>query len=370
MQRNKLLAAVGAVLCLAGAASAGTQFYQQTNLVSDGSVPAVTVDKNLINPWGIAYAPGGPFWIANNNSNTSTLYDGTGSKIPLTVNVPGNPTGQVFNSTSDFSSSTFIFDGEGGTVTGWNGGTTVNTLVDNSAGGAVYKGLANGTSGGQNFLYAANFHSGKIDVFAGNNVPATLSAGAFTDPTLPAGYAPFDIQNINGKLYVTYALQNAAAHDDVSGAGHGFVDVFSTDGANMGRLISQGVLNSPWGIAQAPANFGKFSNDLLVGNFGDGKINAFDPITGAFLGSLSGSNGKPIDIQDLWALKFGNGGEAGQTNQLFFTAGLQDESQGLFGRLDAATGGTAVPLPNMLYVLPFALAIAAISAKRMTAREA
>jgi uncharacterized protein (TIGR03118 family) len=363
-------AAIATVAGLANFASAGTQFYTQNNLVSDGTVPGTTADPNLINPWGLAYAPGGPFWVANNNSNTSSIYSNTGSILasPITA-VPNNPTGQVYNGSSDFGGSSFIFDGEGGTVQGWTGGSTTNTLVDNTSVNAVFKGLAIANNGGANFLYATDFRNAKIDVFDGTDKPVSLPTGKFTDPNLPAGYAPFNIQTLDGKLYVTYALQDAAKHDDVSGAGHGFVDVYDLSGTNLGRLVTQGVLNSPWGLAIAPSNFGLFSNDLLVGNFGNGKINAFNPTTGSFLGTLSGQNGQPISIEDLWALDFGNGGAGGQTNQLFFSAGLMDESHGLFGHIDAATGTThPVPLPAMVYVMPLALLIAGVSARKLRNR--
>jgi uncharacterized protein (TIGR03118 family) len=358
-------------------ASAGTDFYKQVNLVSDGTISGTTADPDLLNPWGVAFAPGGEFWISDNVSNNISLYDSTGHKfgpsIPVEANAVGGaaPTGQVYNGTGEFGGNIFLMSGEGGAINGWNGGADASTLIDNSSNGTVYKGLAIGNSGGKNLIYASDFNHGTVAVYGGDLKVATLAAGAFTDTNLPAGYAPFNVQTINGQVYVTYALQNAAKHDDVSGAGHGFVDVFGADGTFMQRLISGGALNSPWGIAMAPSNFGKFSNDLLVGNFGDGRINAFNPTNGALLGTLSDKNGKPIVLGDLWAITFGGGGLDGATNQLFFTAGVSEESHGLFGHLDAATGGgQAVPLPNMLYVLPVALALAGISAKRMRAREA
>jgi uncharacterized protein (TIGR03118 family) len=353
---------------------AGTDFYQQVNLVSDSGTGGTVMDSHLVNPWGVAFAPGGPFWVANNATNSATVYDGSGNNQNINVSLPAtgagdnNPTGQVYNGAGGFGGNIFIFDGEGGAISGWAGGSSATNLLDNSSKGSVYKGLTTGTSGGNPALFATDFHNGKVDVVGSDLKEVSTPASAFTDPNLPSGYAPFNIENINGKLYVTYALQNSEKHDDVSGAGHGFVDVFNQDGVLQGRLISQGQLNSPWGLALAPSNFGKFSNDLLVGNFGDGKINAFNPDTGAFLGTLSDKNGKPIVIGDLWTIVFGNGGAGGQTNQLFFTAGVKDEAQGLFGHLDAATGGgQAVPLPNMLFVLPFAMLIAGVSMKRMRA---
>jgi uncharacterized protein (TIGR03118 family) len=322
--------------------------YSQTNLVSDIPGVALTTDPNLVNPWGMSDSAASPWWVSDNGTGLSTLYSGTGGIVSLVVTVPppagsppgttSAPTGQVFNSTTDFkvggASSNFIFATEDGTISARTTGTTVTLEVDNSANGAVYKGLALGNNGTANFLYAANFNSGHIDVFNTNYAPATL-AGNFTDSTLPAGYAPFDIANIGGVLYVTYALQDGAKHDDVAGPGNGYVDEFDTNGNFIKRLISNGPLNSPWGMALAPGNFGGFSNDLLVGNFGDGMINAFNPTTGALLGSLDDGSGNPIVDQGLWGLAFGNGSGSGPTNTLYFTAGIPGpdsvEDHGLFG---------------------------------------
>ena len=208
--------------------------------------------------------------------------------------------------------------------------------MDNSASGAVYKGLALGSNANGNFLFATNFHAGTIDVFDSSFNPVTLAPGAFTDPHLAAGYAPFGIRNINGDLYVTYAKQNAEKHDDVAGMGHGFVDIYDTSGNLLQRLITRGQLNSPWGLTLAPASFGEFANDLLVGNFGNGRINAYDPTTGEFLGRLGSSPNNPISINGLWSLSFGNDGAAGPSSTLFFTAGLNDEADGLFGSIQPA----------------------------------
>ncbi len=268
------------------------------------------------------------------------------------------PTGIVFNSTSDFvvghgntSPALFIFATEDGTISAWNGSAGNNAVleVDNTNTdpntSPVYKGLALASTGSANFLYATNFRDGTVDVFDTNFTKVTLGQngfGTFTDPNLPAGYAPFGIQNINGNLYVTYALQDSAKHDDVKGAGHGFVDVYNPNGVLVQRLISQGALNSPWGLAVAPANFGTFSNDLLVGNFGDGTINAFNLNTGAFLGTLVNATNTPLAINGLWGLAFGNNATAGSANTLFFASGLNDEANGLFGSLSAVLGGQAV----------------------------
>jgi uncharacterized protein (TIGR03118 family) len=333
--------------------SAGGHFYQQTNLVSNLPGLAHFTDPNLTNPWGISSAAGGPFWISDNGSGKSTLYDNKGNPQSLVVTIPsltpgatGTPTGTVFSSFTDAffvtknvvsGPSVFLFDSQDGTISGWNENvdpTHAILAVNNSKSGAVYKGLAITGNQYESFLYAANFHTGSIDVFDKKFAPVKLS-GSFTDPHLPKGYAPFDIQVINDMLYVTYAKQNAQKNGDVPGAGHGFVDIFNTNGNLIERLISQGELNSPWGIALAPANFGKFSNDLLVGNFGDGHINAFDPHTGAFRGQLSDQKGHPIVINGLWSLMFGLGGQAGNPNQLFFTAGIHQQAAGLFGMIQA-----------------------------------
>jgi uncharacterized protein (TIGR03118 family) len=330
-------------------------FYQQTNLVSDIAGVAKFTDAHLVNPWGLVHGPSTPWWVSDNGTGVSTLYDGHGKAIPLVVTIPppagspagttAAPTGVVFNGGSGFvvsengksGPSLFIFATEDGTIAGWNPNVDLNKAVlavDHSkvGAGAVYKGLAINTSG--TLIYATNFRFGTVDVFDANFHQVSL-AGSFTDPNLPQGYAPFGIQNIGGNLYVTYAKQNAQKHDDVAGPGHGFVDVYDANGNLIHRLISRGRLNSPWGLALAPANFGKFSNALLVGNFGDGRINAFDPNTGASLGSLKNSRGVAIQIDGLWALAFGNGNAAGQTNELFFTAGIGGEAHGLFGKIQS-----------------------------------
>lgn len=333
--------------------STASGFYRQTNLVSNLSGVAKFTDSNLTNPWGISSSPGGPFWISDNGSGKSTLYDNKGAPQSLVVAVPpaaggktASPTGTVFNGDASAfivskkgvsGASIFLFDTEDGTISGWNqtvDGTHAVLAVDNSKSGAVYKGLAIGTNRAGLFLYATNFHAGTIDVFDKKFTHVTLS-GSFTDPYLPAGYAPFGINNIGGKLYVTYARQNAQKNGDMPGLGHGFVDVFDTDGHLIKREVTQGQLNSPWGLALAGASFGKFSHDLLVGNFGNGYINAFDPNTGAFLGHLTDQKGHTLIIDGLWTLMFGLGGQAGNPNQLFFTAGIHQEADGLFGVIEA-----------------------------------
>jgi uncharacterized protein (TIGR03118 family) len=340
--------------------------YSQTNLVSNGTVTAAVTDAKLINPWGLALSPTGPMWVANAGSQTSTLYDGTGIKQPMEVVIPpasggpANPTGLVYNASADFvvsngtgsAAALFIFAGEGGALSGW--APTVNNLsaitaYDDGAGGAVYKGLAIASNGGANFLYATDFHNNKVDVFDKNFAKVTASGG-FADATLPAGYAPFGIQalTIGTKtvIVVTYAQQDAAKHDNVTGAGLGLVDVFDTSGTLQTHLVAVGgALNSPWGIALAPAVFGGLSNMLLIGNFGDGVINGFDPVTGAFAGSVNDGTGKPLANLGLWGLEFGNGADNQPAATLYFSAGIFAESGGLYGRIDlgAAAPDTVAP---------------------------
>lgn len=333
-----------------GGTGGGTS-YAATHLVSDGSGTTYT-DPNLVNGWGLAFNPQGFVWVADNGTSTSTLYDGHGVPQSLVVSIPpglaghANPTGIVFNGSTDFvvsqggvsGASVFVFVGEAGTVAGWSPGvnpTSAVTMFDGSAAGTIYKGVAIAAQGSANFLYATDFHNGRVDVFdAGFNKAAT--AGGFTDPSLPAGYAPYGIQAIGNHIYVSYAKQDALAHDEIAGAGLGVVDVFDTAGHLVRQLIGAGgALNAPWGLTMAPAGFGPFGNALLVGNFGDGKINAFDPMTGALLGTLSKADGSPIVIDGLWGIAFGNGLNDQPTNTLFFTAGPGDEAHGVYGRIDS-----------------------------------
>jgi len=290
--------------------------------------------------------------------------------LVVTIPAPGGvgttaaPTGVIFNAGSLFNADHFIFATEDGTIAGWSSGTTAVLEADNSASGAVYKGLAAGTAGPATQLYAANFSAATIDVYD-SSFGLVNSPGAFLDPALPAGYAPFNIVDLGNLLYVTYALQDAGKEDDVPGAGHGFIDVFTTNGTLVHRLVSNGVLNSPWGIALAPASFGPLGGDLLVGNFGDGTINAFNPATGAFLGTLSDTSGNPIVNPGLWGIAFGNGSQGTLTSTLYFTAGIPGpdniEDHGLFGSL------TNVPEPGTLGLAAVAL-IAFVLSRR--ARQA
>jgi uncharacterized protein (TIGR03118 family) len=351
-----------------GAAPAGanTTAYRQINLVSDQPGHAPLIDPDLVNAWGLAASPGtnaspgSPLWVADNGSDKATLYAaGTTprsvSKVPLTVGVTGAaPTGQVFNSDSSSfvvhdkmghsGSSLFIFDTENGTIDGWapnvnpNGTnpSVVTEVARNNGANAVYKGLAIAQrSNGKTYLYATNFRSGRVEAYNGRFKPVELPGGLFVDPRLPAGYGPFGIAEIKGMLYVTFAKQDATLHDDVAGLGHGFVDVFTNDGAFVRRLVSRAALDSPWGLALAPRSFGPFGGDLLVGNFGNGHINVYNPTTGAHLGQLRRPNGLPIVIDGLWGLRFGNG-NAAKTGQLVFSAGPDGESHGLLGKIVVA----------------------------------
>ena len=325
--------------------------YGQQNLVSDLPGVAKFMDPDLVNPWGIAFSSTSPLWISDNGSGFATIYNGAGVKQGLVVSIPapgggqGAPTGQVFHSGAGFNGDAFLFSTEDGTIAGWRGalGTTAELPVDRSGLGAVYKGLALATSSGNSYLYATDFHNGTVDVFDSTFTKVTLG-GSFTDPSIPAGFAPFGIQAFGGKIYVTYAMQDAAMHDDVACPGCGYLDVFNTDGTFVQRLVSQGALNSPWGLAWAPGNFGAFSGDLLVGNFGDGTINAFNPTTGAQIGTIDGTNGMPLVNLGLWGLAFGNGAQGTSTNSLYFTAGIPGpdniEDHGLFGAVVTPEPGT------------------------------
>jgi uncharacterized protein (TIGR03118 family) len=364
-QRKRLW--LGAAVAIVGAAAAvaipiatavsqtGAE-YQQTNLISDIAGVARITDPNLVNPWGQAASATSPLWVSDNGSDVSTLYRGgvSGSIpqiVPLTVNIPGGaPTGVVFNSTVSTSTpgfvvttatgsapANFIFDSEAGVLSAWSlavSGTNADVEFSNKH--YVYKGLALASVGDESFLYAANFSKARIDVFD-DHFKRVHFPHAFNDPQIPKGFAPFDVQLLNGNVYVSYAMQDAAKHDDVAGAGNGFVDVYDTSGNLLTRLISHGDLNSPWGLAIAPAGFGVFGGDLLVGNFGDGAIHAYDPMTGAEKGQLTNTDGNPILINGLWGLRFGNGTFA-SPNTLVFTAGIGDEGHGLLGEIDPAAG--------------------------------
>jgi uncharacterized protein (TIGR03118 family) len=339
---------------LASSLPAAAQHYAQTNLVSDEVGKARFLDANLVNAWGLVSSATSPWWVSNNGTLTSTLYDGNGVARTLVVRIPGPPTGVVFNGGTGFvvrsgaasGPARFIFATEDGKIVGWNpnvpapGSSQATLGSDQSARGAVYKGLAIATTAGGDFLYGTDFHNGAVDMFDSSfNL-----VGSFTDERLPHGYAPFGIQTVGAILYVTFAKQDKEAHDDVPGKGHGFVDAFDTSGVLLQRVASRGNLNSPWGIALAPATFGEFAGDLLIGNFGDGKINAFNPLALRENGQLQ-SKGQLLTascsaliIDGLWALQFGNGSGSGSKDTLYFTAGPEAESHGLFGNLVPTSG--------------------------------
>jgi len=353
--------------------------FADTALVSNkvGVVAATTtIDANLSNPWGVAIAPGLPFWIADNNSNLSTLYSGIGDNqtgaitganevgiaIPASAaGVPANPTGQVYNGAGGFLISTsagmepalFIFDGEGGTIAAWakdSGATAVTAYDDGVANGAnhaVYKGLALGTVNGSSFLYATDLHNNKVDVFDTNFAKPANMQGKFIDPAIPAGFVPFGIVALNAQLYVSYTMQDAAKHDETTGAGLGYVDVFDFSGNFVSRFASAGVLNAPWGMAIAPAGFGSLAGDVLIGNFGDGTINVFGPNGTALatsMGPLTVTNGGTLTVPGLWSLVFGNGDSDKPATTLFYTAGFSDQTDGVFGSV-ALTAATPPPNP-------------------------
>jgi len=348
------------------------QAYKQTNLDSDiQGLAQNPPDTQLVNPWGLIASPTSPWWLSDNNAGVSTLDDGQGVKQGLVVNIPspvngvaGTPTGIVFSGASGFTfqakgataTSVFTFVTEDGTIVAWGPGIGPDqpndafVVVDNStnptaATGAVYKGaaIAQMTAGGPFFLYVANIRSGRIEVYDTNFKPVKLGGdnnnddgAAFRDREIPEGFAPFNVQDVNGNLYVTYAKQNATKHDDFDFPGFGFVDKFSPKGRLLQRLEKGPWLNAPWGVALAPANFGFFSNHLLIGNAGSGQIAVYDVESGRFDGLLRDANGHAIQNDRLWALRFGNDQGAGPSNWLYFTAGISDEAHGLFGFLTPA----------------------------------
>ncbi|MBV8124535.1 MAG: TIGR03118 family protein [Paucibacter sp.] len=317
--------------------------YVATDLVTD--VPLSTyasghTDSHLVNAWGLAFNPQGFAWVANNGTASLTVYDGNGVQQSTIVTTPPKPTGLVFNASGDFmvggSSSQFILATTGGLLAAWATGMSQNiaqTVYDGSASGSNFKGLAIGAVGASNYLFAADFHNNAVAIFNGSFQPVA-AAGTFKDPSMPAGYAPFGIQAIGNHIYVAYAMQDSQAKQAVAGVGVGAVDVFDMSGTLIKRLITGSALNAPWGMAMAPSNFGAFSNALLVANFGDGRVNAYDPNSGALLGALSQSNGMPIAIDGLWGIAFGNGINSQPSNTLFFAAGPNSGMHGVYGRID------------------------------------
>ncbi|MBZ5622829.1 MAG: TIGR03118 family protein [Acidobacteriia bacterium] len=332
----------------------GANVYVQHNLVSDIAGMADHTDTNLVNAWGIAHSPAGPWWVNANGAGLAIVYTSGGALFPAVnpVMIPapgggaGAPTGIVFNGSMDFQlapvmPAMFLFVTEDGTVLGWNPMVNAHQAVIkvNNSPAAVYKGATLGRMGGHLVLYVANFRGGTVDAFDTNFNSITLPSGAFHDGNIPAGFAPFNVQNIDGSIFVTYAKQDALKHDDVPGPGLGYVDQFTPEGRLVNRLQHGDWLNSPWGVVKAPGNFGKLSQRLLVGNFGSGQIAAFNAESGKFQSMMNDPNGKPVTIDGLWGLNFGNGFDAGAANVLFFAAGIQGESHGLFGTLAPATSG-------------------------------
>jgi uncharacterized protein (TIGR03118 family) len=339
---------LGVAIVVKPLAAAPSTSFSVTKLVSDQPGMARNTDPNLVNAWGLTSGPTTPWWVSDNGTDLSTLYRGSDGlpqpqPHPLVVGVASAPTGTVFNSTSGFVLPTggkalFLFDTENGGVLGWNGaqGTTALLKKDFSNSGAVFKGLAIADTANGPRLYATDFHNAQVDVFDGNwdLVPNS----GFADPSIPHGYGPFGIQTIGDRVFVTYAKQDADQHDDVAGQGLGFVDVYDTSGNLLGRVAQHGQLNSPWGLALAPASFGPFAGDLLVGNFGDGQINVYAELGNGHFehrAELRDASNKSLTIDGLWALQFGKGGNNGPAGTLFFTAGPDGESHGLFGQINA-----------------------------------
>jgi uncharacterized protein (TIGR03118 family) len=357
--------AVGVVLYHLAAPSWATTFTV-TNLVTDNQAahPAQIEDPGLLNAWGMSFSATSPFWVSSNGARTSVLYSvnpvtQATVKQGLVVTIPGagNPTGQVFNGnagTGAFNGDRFLFVSEDGTVSGWKGGANAETLVPAASMPPtnVYKGAAFDTMGGHSYLYATDFLGGTVSIFKGDAAAPNL-AGNFTDPGgLPPGYAPFNIQKLADALYVTYALQNPPSTDELAGPGRGVVDKYDRNGNFLGRVATGGSLNAPWGLAIAPSSFGDMAGKLLVGNFGDGRINIYDPLSYASLGQVLDTSGQPVSIDGLWGISPGNDGSAGSSKLLYFTAGPDDESHGLFGVLTVPEPSTyAMTLVGILGLL-------------------
>jgi uncharacterized protein (TIGR03118 family) len=346
LRRLAIAAACATAIVVAGvpASAAVGNTYTVHPLVSDQPGEAPATDSNLVNAWGLTSGPSTPWWIADNETDKSTLYNASTNTIPsLVVDVPGGPTGIVFHdATADPTNfvlptggaARFIFASEDGVIRGWNGGTAAQMPVQDSVADASYKGLAIGQTGSGPRLFAADFHNGQVNVFDGSwhLVPSS----GFADPGLPEGYAPFGIQTIGSRVFVAYAKHDEEDEDEEeAGQGLGFVDAYDSSGNLLGRVAQHGQLNAPWGLALAPASFGRFGGDLLVGNFGDGQINAYREGGGSFehAGELRGADGQSLAIDGLWALEFGNNGAAGPSDTLFFTAGPDEETHGLFGSI-------------------------------------
>ena len=341
--------------------------FTQVDLVSNVMGMAPTYDPNLKNPWGVAFGATSPFWVSNQGSGTATLYNGAGAIVPLVVTIPAGtppvtgPTGQVFNSSSGFpvngKPSSFIFDTLNGTLDAWNSTTGTAAVQTVATPGAVYTGLAQASIGNSTYLYAAD-STGQIRVFDSNwtNVTGTTFAGKFVDPNSAKGFVPFNVQSVGSQLFVTYASLTAFG----TGLPGGYIDVFDDNGNFVRRFATNGSLYAPWGIVTAPAGFGSYGGDLLVGNFGNGEILVFDPTTGAYLGTIDGTNGQPLVNDFLWSLETRTGGTAIDPNAVYFTAGIDNQQDGLFGEI------TAVPEPWTL--LETASGLVALAMMRLRRR--
>jgi uncharacterized protein (TIGR03118 family) len=363
------------LLAIAGAALQSSTLpaqYVQTNLVSDIPGLARTTDPALKNPWGISFGGTTPFWVSDAGSGVATLYSAAGAKQGLVVSIPGPggagtgvPTGQVFNNAGAFtlsngSNATFLFASVTGSISGWNP-AAASAALPTSATGTAFTGLAIAGTGSSARLYAADFGAGRVSAFDGSFNP--ILSGAFVDPNLPVGYSPFNVQNVGGNIVVTYAVVDPVTHRDLPGLGNGIVDVYDANGVLLRRVAGDGVLDSPWGIALAPASFGPLGGSLLVGNFGDGTIHAYDFFTGALRGVLSDVNGAPIVNDHLWALTFGNNGAGSSPNTLYLTAGIQNEQHGLFASI------TATPEPGSLVLFATGLSTLLAGAARTRGRK-
>jgi uncharacterized protein (TIGR03118 family) len=364
-KRWAIAAAIAMAAVIGGQPAAAQNQFKQTNLVSDVPGLAAHLDPQLSNPWGIAMSGGSPFWISDNNTGVSTLYNSAGIKQGLVVTIPGGtPTGTVFNNTGSFqlangNNASFMFATQNGSIAAWNSAAGTTALIAATSPGAVYTGLAIGGSGATARLYAADLAGGAVDVY--DNTFTKLT-GSFVDPALPAGYSPFNIQNVGGSLFVAYALTDPVTHEETKGAGLGIVNEFDLNGGLLRRFATNGSLDAPWGFAQAPAGFGIFANALLIGNFGDGTIHGYDRTTGTEIGALLGIDGLPVVNDGLWAITFGNGGNGGTKDALYFTAGIDDEAHGLFGRL------TVTPEPGSFGLMVIGLGLVSVVARRKKSR--
>jgi uncharacterized protein (TIGR03118 family) len=348
-----------ALTALCGPLSAS---FVQTNLVSDIPGLAANLDPSLKNPWGMSFTATSPFWVSDQGTSLATLYNGAGTKQGLVVTTPASPTGQVANGSTSFALPTggkalFLFSSLSGTVSGWNGGTTA--VTEFTSAGSAFTGLAIGNNGTGDFLYVADFANNKIDVL-NSTFGLTNLSGSFTDPNLPAGYSAYNVQAIGSKLYVEYAKTDPVTHRAATTPNTGIVTIFDLNGANAQELVVNSHLNSPWGITLAPSGFGPFGGDLLVGNFGDGTISAFDPVTGAFQGTVSDQNGNPLVNSGLWALNFRAVGSGFDPNALFLNAGINGEADGLFAEVQFT------PEPSTIAL--FALGLGAVALLRRKKR--